>query len=177
MKPIYRKLNIDELRVDLFGNFNRYQEVKKCWRKENNMWMLKDISFVEQWGTSEKEYLVNCLCDTVSTGGTVFGAFIDNDLVGFASIENETFGTCDEYLQLSSIHTTYEYRGTGIGKELFKFICHRAIEMGAKKIYISSHSSEESQAFYKVLGCIEAVEINMRLSGEEPFDCQLEYVL
>jgi ribosomal protein S18 acetylase RimI-like enzyme len=177
MKPMYRKLNIDETRVELFKSFNRYQEVKKCWRKENNTWMLNDISFVEQWGTSEKEILVKCLCRTISTGGTVFGAFIDTVLIGFASIEKIFFGTGDEYVQLSSIHTTYEYRGAGIGTELFRHICRKAIEMGAKKIYISAHSSEESQAFYKGLGCVEAVEINREIADEEPFDCQLEYVL
>ena len=177
MNPVYKRLNIDELRVDLFGKFNRYQEVKKCWRKEANTWILKDVSFVEQWGAVEKEILVKCLCNTVSTGGTVFGAFIDTVLIGFASIENDFFGTCDEYLQLSSIHTTYEYRGAGVGTELFHRICHKAVEMGAKKIYISAHSSVESQAFYKGLGCVEAVEINKQIADKEPCDCQLEYVL
>jgi len=31
----YRKLNYEELNIDLFSNFHRYQEVTKCWRKEN----------------------------------------------------------------------------------------------------------------------------------------------
>ncbi|MCC5464644.1 hypothetical protein [Pelosinus baikalensis] len=39
--------------------------------------------------------------------------------------------------------------------------------MGARKIYISAHSSEESQAFYKVIGCVEAVEINKQLLDAE----------
>lgn len=50
-------------------------------------------------------------------------------------------------------------------------------ESGAKKLYISAHSSEETQAFYKALGCVEAKEYNSKLVAEEPCDCQLEYSL
>lgn len=50
---IYKPLNKKEINLSLFTNFNRYQEVKKCWRKEGNEWVLKDISFTEQWGTEE----------------------------------------------------------------------------------------------------------------------------
>jgi hypothetical protein len=49
--------------------------------------------------------------------------------------------------------------------------------MGAQKLYISAHSSQESQAFYKAMGCVEAMEYNKRLVSEEPCDCQLEYNL
>jgi len=65
----------------------------------------------------------------------------------------------------------------GIGKKLFSLICKKAKEMGAQKLYISAHSSEETQAFYKAVGCVEAVEYNVKLVEEEPCDCQLEYCL
>jgi len=44
--------------------------------------------------------------------------------------------------------------------------------MGAQSLYISAHSSQESQAFYKVMGCAESVEYNTKLVDEEPCDCQ-----
>lgn len=176
-KIIYQEINIDTINLDLFSNFNRYQEVKKCWRKEDGQWVIKDIAFIEQWGSNEFSYLVKCLTNTINTGGCVFGAFIDHKLVGFASIENKFFGSHKEYLQLSSIHTSYESRGLGIGKKLFYLICQKAIKLGAKKLYISAHSSQESQAFYKSVGCVEATEYNAKLVQEEPCDCQLEYNL
>ncbi len=49
--------------------------------------------------------------------------------------------------------------------------------MGAKKLYISAHSSQETQAFYSSMGCIEAREYNKTLVAKEPYDCQLEYSL
>lgn len=174
---IYKELKITEINVALFASFNRYQEVKKCWRKENGQWVLKDIAFTEQWGSAEYEYLVKCLKNTIKTGGTVIGAFHNNVLAGFTSVENQFFGSQKEYLQLSCIHSSYESRGMGIGKNLFSLACKKAKDMGAKKLYISTHSSEESQAFYKAMGCVEAMEYNAKLVDEEPCDCQLEYRL
>jgi N-acetylglutamate synthase-like GNAT family acetyltransferase len=114
---------------------------------------------------------------TIKTGGTVFGAFCNNVLVGFASVENQFFGSHKEYLQLSSIHVSYENRAMGIGKKILSLVCNKAKEMGAQKLYISAHSSQESQAFYKAMGCVEAMEYNAILVAEEPCDCQLEYSL
>ncbi len=173
----YQKLSKNEIELSLFSCFDRYQEVTKCWRKENEEWVLRDISFTEQWGSDEYEYLVDCLKNTIETGGTVLGALKNKTLVGFASLENHFFGSTKEYLQLSSIHISYDNRGKGIGKTLFDLICKRAKKMGAKKLYISAHSSQETQAFYKAMGCVEAKEYNESLVVKEPYDCQLEYNL
>jgi ribosomal protein S18 acetylase RimI-like enzyme len=173
----YKLLAKSEINLALFSNFDRYQEVTKCWRKENGEWMLKDIQFTEQWDSKEYKILVTCLRNTIKTGGTVFSAFKDKTIVGFASLENQFFGLKKEYLQLSSIHTSNGFRGRGIGKKLFVFVCERAKEAGAKKLYISAHSSHETQLFYKTMGCKEAIEYNESLVAKEPYDCQLEYIL
>lgn len=178
MKTIdYKELEKTEIDMALFARFNRYQDVKKCWRKENGEWILKKIAFTEQWGSEEYEILIKCLQNTIKTGGTVFGAFHNDVLVGFASIENHFWGSQKEYLQLSSIHISYENRNMGIGKKFFSLVCKEAKEIGSQKLYISTHSSEESQAFYKAMGCVEAMEYNDKLVAEEPWDCQLEYCL
>ncbi|MBB6713929.1 GNAT family N-acetyltransferase [Clostridium gasigenes] len=178
MKSIsYRELKKSEIRITLFANFNRYQDVKKCWRNENGEWILKDIAFTEQWGSDEYKYLIKCMKNTIKTGGVVVGAFNNNELVGFASVESQFFGSQKEYLQLSSLHISYENRSEGIGKKLFSLVCKKAEDMGAQSLYISAHSSQESRAFYKAMDCIEAVEYNTKLVDEEPCDCQLEYRL
>ncbi len=176
-KIMYIELTTNDINLSLFSTFDRHQDVKKCWRKEDCEWILKDISFTEHWGTKEYRYLVTCLQNTISTGGAVFGAFEENRLVGFASVENEYFGSKNEYLQLSSIHITNGSRGSGIGKKLFQLACESAKKSGAKKLYISAHSSKESKAFYDALGCVEAVEYNEKLVEMEPYDCQMEYLL
>ncbi|MBR0125205.1 MAG: hypothetical protein IJM03_07650 [Treponema sp.] len=55
--------------------------------------------------------------------------------------------------------------------------CKKAKEIGAKKLYISAHSSKESQAAYRRLGCTEAAEINQAIAENEPYDVQMEFVL
>ena len=55
--------------------------------------------------------------------------------------------------------------------------CGEALQLGADKLYISGHSSKESQVAYQALGCRHADEINEILAEAEPFDVQLEYIL
>lgn len=64
-----------------------------------------------------------------------------------------------------------------IGKILFEQACGEARRLGADKLYISAHSSKESQVAYKAIGCVYAEEINQQLAEAEPCDVQLEYVL
>ena len=80
-------------------------------------------------------------------------------------------------MNLSNIHVSQDMRRQGIGKELFTLTKTWANEHGAEKLYISAHSAVESQAFYKSMGCVEAVEYNQELAEKEPCDCQLECVL
>ncbi|HOO56701.1 MAG TPA: GNAT family N-acetyltransferase [bacterium] len=173
----YRELKSHEISRELFRQFNRYQKITRCWRTENGARVLKHMPSEENWNAEDFNVLVKYLKSTITTGGTVFGAFENGILAGFCSVENEPFGENKEYLQLSSIHVSCGHRGRGTGKELFRISADRAREMGAGKLYISSHSSEETQAFYKAMNCREATEYNRKLAEEAPSDCQLEYQL
>lgn len=174
---IYRKLEAEEIKKELFAGFERYQEVKRCWRKEDGQWLLKDIAFTEDWGEEEYAFLVECLQDTIKGGGVVLAAFAGDTLAGFASVEGEIFSGDHRYIQLSGLHTSYPKRGQGIGKTLLAMAGEAARSLGAKKLYISTHSSEESQRFYRGQGCVEAAEYCSWLVEKEPCDCQLELVL
>jgi len=56
-------------------------------------------------------------------------------------------------------------------------VCEEARRLGADKLYIAAHSSKESQAAYRALGCTPVEEINEELAAAEPFDVQMEYRL
>lgn len=177
MNTDFIRLTDEMINTELFADFHRHQVVTKCHRKINGEWVIIDNPFVEDWGEKEFECLVECLKNTVRTGGVVFGAFDGSKLAGLASAENTFFGSSGQYLELSCIHVTEELRGKGVGKRLFRLICEWAKEKGAQKLYISAHSSVESQSFYKAMGCTEAEEYSPEHVEKEPFDCQLEYVL
>lgn len=177
MELIYKELKEQEINAELFSSFDRYQEVKKCWRKTENGWELKDIAFIERWDEKDIAFLVKCLRNTVTSGGYVIGALGDGTLAGFASVEAGRIGSRKQYIELSCIHVSCGHRGHRIGRNLFWYACVKARELGGEKLYISAHSSEETQAFYQAMGCVEAKEYQEKSVQEEPFDCQLEHTL
>lgn len=170
-----KELNLNDIDENLLDNFSRYQTIDRCWRKYDGKWVLKNNSCVEDWDNGKKQQVINGLYACKEQGGIVLGAFYNNKLIGFASIGATLFGECRQYLELTMMQISHGYRNKGIGKQLFLLTVEKAKEKGAKKLYISAHSSEESQAFYKAVGCIEAQEINVQIAEKEPFDCQMEY--
>lgn len=173
----YRVLNAEELCRELFRDFIRHQTVTKCWRKENDSWIVKDAPFVDDWTEDDYQILISCLKNTILSGGFVYGAFCDGKLKGFVSAEPEIFGSEQKYCDLSSIHISKDMRKQGIGRTLFLAAKEWAKQKGAKKLYISAHSAVESQAFYKAMGCVEAKVYDQKHVEAEPYDCQLECIL
>lgn len=177
MKIVYRPIEQAELCQSLFGAFRRRQEVNLCWRKENGKWCVRPDPFVDDWSEADYETLVRCLRRTVEKGGLVLGAFLNEQLKGFVSVEPEPMGTGGIYRDLSSLHVSNELRGQGIGRVLFTKAADWAKIQGGKKLYISGHSAVETQAFYRAMGCREAEEYQQKHVEAEPFDCQLEFEL
>ena len=173
----YRLLHAEEIGQELFQHFIRRQEVTKCWRKENNQWVIKEDPFIDDWTETDYKTLISCLKHTCNTNGFVYAGFYHNKLKGFVSVESDFLFGEEKYMDLSSIHVSLDMRGHGIGKSLFLAAKEWAKKKGAKKLYISAHSAVESQAFYKAMGCTEAKIYHKKHVEAEPYDCQLEYFL
>lgn len=174
---VIKKLETEDCCATLLSKFNRYQEIKRCWRKENGKWILKNIAFIEQWDDNRKSGIIKEFISCIRDGGVVLGVYLEENLIGFSWIEPQLFGCKSEYLNLDSLQVSYGFRKQGIGRILFEKSCDEAKQLGAKKLYISANSSEETQAFYKAMGCYETIEINQELFEKEPFDCHMEYCL
>ena len=174
---IYKELTVNDVDLSMFAFFDRTQNVTKCWRKINDEWLIKDVPFIDNWSEEEYQEGVQYLKNLIKSNGYVIGAFYNGQLKGFTSVEPVIFGTHAKYMDLSNIHVSRDMRGQGIGKELFNLAKKWAKVQHAEKLYISAHSAIESQAFYKAMGCVEAVEYNKQLATKEPCDCQLECVL
>ena len=170
----YLELTASAINPELFAHFHRRQVVTHCWRKIDGVWCVRPHAFIDDWTQKDYQKLVDCLQNTVRTGGMVTGAFDKGKLKGFVSVESEFFGSKRQYLDLSSLHVSQEMRGRGIGSVLFTKAKAWAKEKGAQKLYISAHSAVETQAFYRAMGCREAKEYYAPHVQKEPFDCQLE---
>lgn len=181
----YRMIDSEELDFSLFKHFIRRQTVNLCWRRENGTmglegfgpWTIRPDPFIDDWSPEDYLFLVSCLQNTLKTGGALFGAFADGQLKGFVSVESKRFGPETEYLDLSSLHVSSDFRRRGAGRKLFMLAADWAKSKGAEKLYISSHSADETQRFYRSLGCVDAVYTDPHHAETEPYDCQLEFLL
>ena len=174
----YRELSADEINVERFARFIRRQVVTKCWRNVDGEWRILDVPFVDDWGAEEMAELARCLRKTALDGGLVYAALDGDGFVkGMTSVQPTLYGANAEYLDLSSIHVSQDMRGQGVGRALFAKAKAWAKAHGARKLYISAHSAVESQAFYRAMGCVDAVWIDRAHAEEEPCDRQLECAL
>jgi GNAT superfamily N-acetyltransferase len=173
----YEEIFFYDLSPSLFDRFNRHQEVNFCWRNKAGKWLLQKAPSVEEWNKGDIVSLVDRLTYTLRSGGIMLGALINQYLVGFASIEYDSFGPDYEYIRLSNLYVSYGHRRRGIGRTLFFMACDAARRMGARKLYISAHPAEETQAFFKAVKCVEALHLSRELLSLSPCDRQLERVL
>ncbi len=166
--------NFDKYSLD---NFVRHQQVRECWRNVDGQWRLIPMEFEENWSLKECREIAADVALHMGKDQTAYGAFDGGKVVGFVTVSHNMFGNTAKYVELVCFQVSEPYRGIGMGKALFYKACEEAKRLGADKLYISAHSSKESQAAYSALGCVHAKEINRELAEEEPCDVQLEYEL
>ena len=158
-------------------DFIRHQAVSECWRNIDGEWKLLPIAFTEDWGPEKRREEAAGIIDRINRDLIAFAAVENDQIAGYITVVTKRIGSRKQYVQLEAFQVSEPYRGRGIGKQLFTNACENAKEIGAEKLYISAHSSRESQAAYKALGCVHAQEIIQCIADKEPCDVQLEYVL
>ncbi len=172
----YRKLSSDEISDSYLDAYRRYQETRRCWFFTDGTSVLKECPHVWDWDADKRRNIAGLL-RRYADKNAAFGAFCDGELAGFAALETVFSGSRGQYLNLPMLQVSADFRHRGIGKRLFAMITDEARSRGAEKLYISANNSEESQAFYRAVGCIDAKEVDKEQVEREPFDCQMEYVL
>lgn len=129
------------------------------------------------WPSGEPEHYTPFLMECFDRGGHFWGAFAGDLLVGAIVLENRFIGSSKDTLQMKFLHVSSHLREQGLGRKLFILAAEKAVELGAKKMYISSTPSENTVNFYMNLGCILAEEIDEELFALEPEDIHLEFDL
>lgn len=71
------------------------------------------------------------------------------------------------------IQVDRNFRGQGIGRELWNIAYQEAKFHGAKEIYISACPAEETIGFYKAMGADITDNPILSIAEEEPDDIQL----
>jgi GNAT superfamily N-acetyltransferase len=159
----------------MLSHFIRRQEVKKTWRKINNEWVLIDNPFVADWDEDfRKQLIAEDFPQAINSGGAVFAAFYDGKLIAFFAVDGNLCGSLKQYAWLVLAHVSADFRHLGAGRKLFTLSAEFARTIGAKKMYISANSSEETQAFYRAVGCAETEEIIPELFEAEPVHLEFD---
>lgn len=164
----------DDLPDDLLDDFQRRQPVTHCWRRRDGQWRLLPIAFTDDWTPQQLRDNAADLRRTLRDGGNVLLALHARRVIGFAALAASPIGSRGQYLQLTDLHVSLPWRGLSLGTRLFRRVCEEAARRDAAKLYISAQSSQETQAFYRAMGCREATEYQPALVAAEPCDCQLE---
>lgn len=175
-------IRIERLTEDNFNQYSlddfvRHQVVTECWRKVDGEWKLLPIAFIEDWDLNKRRKEAALIAGNLHGNMIDYGAFHDKKVLGYITVGTEKIGTKGQYIQLVTFQVSEPYRGMGVGRKLFERACDIARKYGAGKLYISAHSSKESQAAYKALGCVHTAEIIPWIAEDEPCDVQLEYDL
>lgn len=171
------RLNTADFNENSLNDFILKQRVTKCWRKIDDNYKLVPVSYTEEWSLSQCKKTAQKIIAELNCGSAAFAAVLNNSVVGFALLSYKLFGSEKQYIELVEFYVTENLRRRGIGKLLFDKICAEAKNSGAKKLYISAHSAEESIAAYKKYGCVPAEEPDAAHIAKEPFDLQLEFDL
>lgn len=156
--------NFNENSLD---NYVRTQEVKKVYRRQGEEYVLVEMPYVEDWSLEKKRSVAKDIC---SKEYISYIALDDDKVVGFIGLKKQLVG---DYMILDMMHTSAEYRGKGLGRKLFELGKDAARKAGAKALYISACSSEETIAFYKAMGAVVTKDTIKEIEEDEPCDLQM----
>ena len=168
-----RELERQEIR-DIWS-IDRAEVIERIYYLEDDELVLKPEHYdVQGWPPGEPERYGPILLDCFDRGGTFYGAFNGETLIGVMVLESSFMGRDEDQLQLKFLHVSRRYRKTGLGRRLFEKAVARAREFGARRLYISATPSENTIGFYLRRGCRVTDEVDPALFELEPDDIHLE---
>ena len=171
----YQQLHSEDIGPDFLGDYQRLQTVRKAYRGEHGAKRLVSEVFEDDWDADDHASIRGALVDAAANGGYVLAARTNGvSLAGFAALAPGRLGPANEYIELLLLHVDARCRGLGIGRELFARCAAEARSRGARLLYISSQSSEQTVGFYRSVGCRDATWLSRPHVDEEPADYQLE---
>lgn len=165
-------MTIEKVRCNGFSEinldaFNRQQEITRIYVRKDEKYVLEEQHGIMDWAIDKKREVAR---DLVDCNYISYLAFEKNKIVGFMSLVKKTVA---DRMILDLIQVDQDYRGKGIGRELWKIAVEEARIAGAKEIYISAFPAEETINFYKAMGADVTDKPILSIANDEPDDLQL----
>ena len=95
-------------------------------------------------------------------------------LVAAVFVDSQPLGPHGDMLQLKFLHVSHDWRGCGIGEQLYRTAREQARAMGAARLYVSATPSQNTIDFYLRLGFTVSTSPDPALYALEPEDIHLE---
>jgi len=168
----YKILSREE--ISKFNEIDRREVIEHIYSFRDGAIQLNRNYFdVPDWTESVKNKFIKTITSLFDRGGTVFGAFEDDKLVGLSTIDKRFLGKDNDLLNLNGLWVSRDYRGKGVATKLIDWVKQRAIERGAKGLYVSSTESKNTVEFYMNRGFELAKELDEELFNKEPKDIHM----
>jgi len=162
-------VNTDNFNEHSLDDFDRFQEVKNCYRLIKGQLTLVYNPFTETWSPERKLEKAE---EILSGEYITYCAFEEGRVVGEIMLVPELD---HGRLIVDSFHVSRDCRRGGIGRALFNTAIEEAKRKRARGLYISAMSAEETIGFYQAMGCYVSRNPIKLYADDEPYDIQMEY--
>ncbi|SFA85714.1 MULTISPECIES: GNAT family N-acetyltransferase [unclassified Bacillus (in: firmicutes)] len=125
------------------------------------------------WQEKDYQEMISRFEYELSNGGTAYGAFDGDKMVGFGVLAHKFRGKEMDQLQIDLMYVSNGYRRKGIARTIIDFLSKKAIERGAKYLYISSTETQSAVGFYQSCGSRITSEVDKELFEKEPLDIHM----
>ena len=169
-----RQLTRDE--IPTIWSIDRREVIERIYYYEDGKLVLKPEHYdMSGWPPGEDEVYTPLFEACYDHGGWLYGLFDGEQIVGIAILDTRFLGNAKDLLQLKFLMVSRDYRGKGLGQEIYRLAMDEARRRGADGLYISATPSEHTVHFYQRLGCTLIDDPDPELYKLEPEDIHLEH--
>ncbi|WP_433753001.1 GNAT family N-acetyltransferase [Paenibacillus amylolyticus] len=168
----YRTLTLDD--VNQLRAIDRSEHIDLIYEmRENRLVELEQNHECSNWNQKLLEEIQNRYVFELEQGGMAYGAFADDQLIGFGVLAHQLRGREQNQLQVDLMYVSRGYRRQGIGKRILNQLGEEAKKRGAQYLYISSTETRSAVSFYRSQGSQITGEIDQELYDKEPKDIHM----
>jgi len=125
------------------------------------------------WDERTTREMIERFAGELLAGGTAFGCFDGERLVGFGVLSGAFRGEARERLAVDLMYVSRSHRRRGIGTRILRELAAVAADRGAKELYISSTETESAVNFYRNNGGEVTRNVDPELFEKEPNDIHM----
>ena len=167
--------NLQRSEIEQIWTIDRREFIPEIYRLEAGHLRLEPHNFdVPGWEPEDVRQTTPLLYEIFDRGGPFCGAFENDQLVGVAVLDTVWRGVGRDLLQLEFLHVSRDYRGHGLGRQLFEQALGDAKQRGARGLYISATPTRSTVEFYQRRGAVLIEVPDSELLEREPEDIHLQ---